>query len=172
MEIKRCKYAFDREDSDCAKCNGVSIEVNGEVYPATKCRGYIADIKSDFETVNENNFTKEKAIETIEDIVEEELPFEMEEKSESKPPVPYQRKNQITPTSESEKDNEGITTKLTFMSGATISLNGDKLFYKFECTEERFITEDMDVAAEREKLWATVNSEIDRQLQEVIETQK
>lgn len=197
MEIKKCQYAHDPSDTECANCNGLSIEFNGETYPATRCKGYIADMKAKFESVN---ITQESTKEIIENVVddmpevkqmpkaeypinEDDLPFDMpyddmkkEEKSEPKPPipepkppVPYERKCEKV---ETPINNEGITTRITFKSGATISFNDNTLYYKFECTEERIITEDMDVKVEREKLWATVNDEIDKQLQEVIEMNK
>ena len=45
-------------------------------------------------------------------------------------------------------------------------------FYTVEYTEERALDENDNVQEEREKLWETVNSEVDNQIEEIFETFK
>jgi hypothetical protein len=136
----------------------LQVTKGDEVLPATRCPGYEADMKNKC-------------------AISDEAENNVVAKTVPEPPKEYIRKNNEpetddvpvddTPVVETVKNNEGITTKITFMSGATLSKNNGELYYKFECTEERIITPEMNVAEEREKLWATINAEIDRQLEDV-----
>ena len=162
MEIYRCEYHHDRTDEYCANCNGVKIESPDGFVPATKCTGYKADTTGQKYTVD----IEESVSEPIK--TEEVVITATEDKFTPDYVVSEPKDTEIINIT--SKDNEGITTKITFMSGATISLNNGAVFYKFECTEERVITPNMNVQDEREKLWATINTEIDKQIKDVYDS--
>lgn len=60
---------------------------------------------------------------------------------------------------------QGITTCIKAESG--VSIETKKGWYRLSYTEERIIPESADIEAEREALWNTVNSEVDRQVEEI-----
>lgn len=64
-------------------------------------------------------------------------------------------------------NSKAITSKITATS--RISLKVSETFYTLEYTEERLIpaVEGIDIAAERELLWDTVNAEVDKQAEDV-----
>lgn len=193
MKIYPCKYAFDKEDEYCCSCNGVKLVVGEAESVATRCHGYEADtnknmVETDMEEIKKKidevieepekdnkerkppePYVRKEDREETENTdfpLDEELPFDVEEKT-TDTEIVKNTTNDNTSIIEENKNNEGVTTKLIFMSGATISRDNGNTFYKFECTEERIVTPDMNVADEREKLWATINSEIDKQIEDV-----
>ena len=64
-------------------------------------------------------------------------------------------------------NSKAITSKITATS--RISLKVSETFYTLEYTEERLIPAvvGIDIAAERELLWDTVNAEVDKQAEDV-----
>lgn len=60
---------------------------------------------------------------------------------------------------------QGITTSIKAESG--LSIETKKGWYRFSYTEERIIPESADIEKEKEALWNAVNSEVDRQAEEV-----
>ena len=65
------------------------------------------------------------------------------------------------------------TTKIAATSRASVKL-GDS-FYTLEYSEERSVSDDVSedvLAEERVKLWDTVNTEVDSQVQETIDVWK
>lgn len=60
------------------------------------------------------------------------------------------------------------TTTIKASSRASIKVNDN--FYTIEWTEERSVDENDDIAEEREKLWSVANSEVDAQIQDILET--
>ena len=61
--------------------------------------------------------------------------------------------------------SQGITTTIKAESG--LSIETKKGWYRFSFTEERIIPESADIEKEKEALWNSVNSEVDRQAEEV-----
>lgn len=137
-----CKYAFDQNDEYCAKCDGISIETaDGEV-DATKCTSYEPG-EDRIECVIDNDLTPSD--------IPESAASEYTFKPNTAPIIPIM----TDPT-----NNESI--KITYTSG--VSYNYKDSVYKFECTEERIIHPGMNIEEEREKLWAILNDEIDKQI--------
>lgn len=157
----KCKWAGDPEDTYCKDCNGCEIMVDGVSHPATSCKGYETDEKQveqvqapveedtnnvDTSTTNENTLNSNEN-------VKEDKTYTKEEKL---------LKNENT-------QSRGYTSELRFMSGGSVERNG--VWYKFECSETRVLEPNLSeeqVAEEREKLWATVNSEIDKQIEDIL----
>lgn len=71
-----------------------------------------------------------------------------------------------------EYQSKAITTNIRFTSRASVKV-GDS-FYTVECTEERAIPdlECINIEAEREFLWDTVNGEVDGQIEDILKTYK
>lgn len=159
-DIVKCKWAGDPEDTYCKDCNGCEIMVDGVSHPATSCKGYETDkpVEAVQEPVEEdaNNVdattTNGNTPNSNENVKDEQTPIK-EEKS---------LKNENT-------QPRGYTSELRFMSGGSVERNG--VWYKFECSETRILEPNLSeeqVAEEREKLWATVNSEIDKQIEDIL----
>lgn len=159
--IVKCKWAGDPEDNYCKDCNGCEIMVDGVSHLATSCKGYETDEKQ-IEQVQEpvvenmNNVdtstTNENTSNSNENVKDEQIPIKEEK---------LLKNENIQP--------RGYTTELRFMSGGSVERNG--VWYKFECSESRVLEPNLteeQVADEREKLWATVNNEIDKQIEDIL----
>lgn len=69
-------------------------------------------------------------------------------------------------------ESKAIITKISATSRASVKVRDN--FYTVEYSEERAIPADMDIdiEAERQMLWDTVNSECDNQIEEILKTFK
>lgn len=63
---------------------------------------------------------------------------------------------------------KGRAVEISAKSGVSFELNGT--WYKSEYMETRVIPEDADIELERQDLWNTVNTELDKQVDEVYKT--
>ena len=71
----------------------------------------------------------------------------------------------------------GKTTAIKFTSRASVCItakNGDKNFYTVEACEERLIPDidGVDIEAERQALWNTVNEQCDNQIADILKVYK
>ena len=64
----------------------------------------------------------------------------------------------------------GVTTAIRITSRASVKVK--ESFYTIEYCEERSIPEDADIVEEREALWDTCNGEVDKQLEDIINSFK
>ena len=64
-----------------------------------------------------------------------------------------------------EYTSKAVVNSIKATSRVSIKIN--ETFYTLEYTEERLIPADADVAKEREFLWDTVNTEVDKQVEDV-----
>lgn len=171
-KVKQCIYAGDEKDAYCKECNGITIKVSGKDVSATGCPGYeIETVEPAKEDSTEDNKTVQEekdssnASEThgfasnSDDNNSDDKTIDSEEKS-----VEIDDKADKKETDFSSEFSQ--TTELCFSSGASVEVNG--MWYKFVCEERRVLKEGADVVEEREKLWATVNNEVDKQLEDVI----
>lgn len=159
-DIVKCKWAGDPEDTYCKDCNGCEIMVDGVSHPATACKGYETD----------------KPVEAVQEPVEEDANnVDATTTNGNTPNSNETQKDEQTPIKEEKLlKNEntqprGYTSELRFMSGGSVERNG--VWYKFECSETRVLEPNLSeeqVAEEREKLWVTVNSEIDKQIEDIL----
>ena len=62
---------------------------------------------------------------------------------------------------------KAVTTKITATSRTSVNIHDT--FYTLEYCEERMIpnAEEVDLTQEREALWNTVNTEVDKQIEDV-----
>ena len=69
-------------------------------------------------------------------------------------------------------ESKAIITKISATSRASVKVRDN--FYTVEYSEERAIPDgiDIDLDAERQMLWDTVNSECDNQIEEILKTFK
>ncbi len=178
--MKICKYAFDKEDEYCATCDGVQMEVDGNVIPCDQCAGY--------EEGTEEADTKEEAVEeavetvTNEECIEEENitehepePVEIEEEPKKEKPSKKQttnktskKKKEVVETIKDKKVNvEGANvTSIRFTSGATVK-KGDN-YFKFVAEKELDLSSyDGKIEDVEEQLWADLNSQIDKQVEDL-----
>lgn len=159
-DIVKCKWAGDPEDTYCKDCNGCEIMVDGVSHPATACKGYETDkpveevqapVEEDTNNVDTST-TNENTLNSNENVKEDKT---------------YTKEEKLLKIENTQP--RGYTSELRFMSGGSVERNG--VWYKFECSETRVLEPNLSeeqVAEEREKLWTTVNSEIDKQIEDIL----
>nr|DAE51193.1 MAG TPA: Molybdenum Cofactor Synthesis C [Caudoviricetes sp.] len=173
--MKICKYAFDKEDEYCATCDGVQMEVDGNLIPCDQCAGY--------EEGTEEATNREEAVETVtndecieeENTVEEPEHVEIEEEPKKEKPSKKQttsktskKKKEVVETIKDKKVNvEGANvTSIRFTSGATVK-KGDN-YFKFVAEKELDLSSyDGKIEDVEEQLWADLNSQIDKQVEDL-----
>lgn len=72
-----------------------------------------------------------------------------------------------------EYRQQGKTIKISGMSKATVQIKNN--YYSFSYSEERELPEDdtrTNIEKERELLWETLNSEVDKQIDQIMELYK
>lgn len=193
-----CKYAGLTDDEECEFCNGISYELDGQEIPAYKCPGYEAgdDVAEDdveeatepepqeAEPEPEPDKPKPKK-EVAKKVVKQATENEKEEKATApkkvakKPQKPTINNSEGVKKDESDDDYEittedlsklGVNVKtLCYKSSATIQ-KGDN-YYKFSAQEEWDVSDakDKDLALISEMLWTRLNSEVDKQVKEILD---
>lgn len=181
--MKICKYAFDKEDEYCQSCDGIKMEIDGNVVSCDQCAGY-EEGAEDAPTAEPENDTKVEP--------EEEPPFEPDENPTSEPepkPEKKTKKKETTKTkskakketdgkdsekpekvqsiSKKEKKTDGVkVTSIRFTSGATVK-KGDN-YFKFVAEKELDVSSyEGNVSDIQEQLWAELNAEIDKQVEDL-----
>ena len=186
----RCKYAGDKDDEYCRNCDGLNMEVDDKSIPCTECAGYE---KGD--EVNED--VSEKAEETkIDETMNPPFDETVDNTSNSPDKVSKDEKvNKCTP--KPKKDENDVNNKVTagnekvskvkeekkavektvkedgmikvvsmrYTSGATIK-KGDN-YFKLVAEEEWDVSQVGNVDDVREQLWAKLNGEVDKQIEEL-----
>ena len=73
-----------------------------------------------------------------------------------------------------EYQSKAVTTTIKATSRRSIGIANRTStdYYTIEYTEERTIPEDADIEKERTFLWDTVNSEVDKQIEDILEIYK
>lgn len=159
-DIVKCKWAGDPEDTYCKDCNGCEIMVDGVSHPATSCKGYETD-----EPIEQAQKPVEDDVNNVDiSVTNGNTPNSNETQKDEQTSVEEKKslKNENT-------QPRGYISELRFMSGGSVERNG--VWYKFECSETRVLEPNLSeeqVAEEREKLWVTVNSEIDKQIEDIL----
>lgn len=178
--MKICKYAFDKEDEYCATCDGVQMEVDGNLIPCDQCAGY----EEGTEDANVEEATP--IVPDAEECVEDEAPTvalenaktDLETTKKSKTTNTMKKKTtgensnektkEVVETIKDKKVNvEGAkVTSIRFTSGATVK-KGDN-YFKFVAEKELDLSsyygkvEDVE-----EQLWADLNAQIDKQVEDL-----
>lgn len=183
--MKICKYAFDKEDEYCQNCDGIKMEIDGNVVSCDECAGY-EEGTEDAPTAEPENDTKVES--------EEEPPFEPDEEPTSEPePKPKketkkketaktkskvkketesknsEKPEKVKSVSKKEEKTDGVrVTSIRFTSGATVKKRDN--YFKFVAEKELDVSEyDGDIADVQEQLWAELNAEIDKQVEDLQE---
>lgn len=186
--MMKCRWAGDPEDEYCKNCDGVKMDVDGNSISCEKCAGYEAGTE---EVGGEPDMN-----EPIPDKVEESLPIEESKNdntynNEKPTEKPVEKKKPINNTHKEEKplkskDNKATKVKeekkavekttqdengqikvlsMRYTSGATIKRSDN--YFKFVAEEEWDVSQLDNVDDVREQLWAKLNGEIDKQVEEL-----
>ena len=179
--MTKCKWAGDPNDEYCKNCDGVTMEVDGNSISCTECAGYEAgteEVDSTPDKVEESLPVEEEKNDSHEN---NEKPIENSSKSEEpnnntpKEEKPIKSKNNKATKVKEEKKAVEKTTKdengqvkvvsMSYTSGATIKRNDN--YFKFVAEEEWDVSQVNNVDDVREQLWAKLNGEVDKQIEEL-----
>lgn len=187
----KCKWAGDASDEYCKDCNGVDMVVEGKTISCDQCAGYEPS-KEKVEVEGEDSNPVEGNMNPPEEDKKEEkkenkiVSKTADKKSEAKDSDKEQPKVSNNTSKDKNSENtqdtaadkpsnnipEGVVpVSLRYMSGCTIQ-KGDT-YYKFTAEEEwavdpMVVKTPEQVDEVREKLWAKVNSEVDKQVDDVL----
>ena len=174
--MKICKYAFDKEDEYCATCDGVQMEVDGNLIPCDQCAGYeegteeAVDKEEVVETVTNDEYIEEENIsepepEHVE--IEEEPKEEKPSKKQNTNKTPKKKKDVVETIKDKKVNVEGAkVTSIRFTSGATVK-KGDN-YFKFVAEKELDLSSyEGKIEDVEEQLWADLNSQIDKQVEDL-----
>ena len=179
--MTKCKWAGDPNDEYCKNCDGVTMEVDGNSISCAECAGYEAgteEVDSTPDKAEESFTTEEEKNEAPEN---NEKPIENSSKSDKpnnntpKEEKPLKSKNnKATKVNEEKKviektakDENGQVkvVSMRYTSGATIKRNDN--YFKFVAEEEWDVSQVNNVDDVREQLWAKLNGEVDKQIEEL-----
>ena len=182
MAKVKCKWAGDVNDEYCKECDGLNMMVDGEQIACTECAGYEAG-EEVVETKKEEP-VKDAINPPVEDVKEEP---KKEDKPKAKkttkkatskkeventtPETQKALKSQNTSSESYSSEIKGVgVLELSYTSGITVQKNDT--YYKFNASEKWALdlsvintTEKLEDV--REKLWAKLNAEVDKQVEEV-----
>lgn len=185
---KICKYAGDPTDEYCKNCDGITMEVDDKKIACTECAGYEAG-KEETDT---NEEVMNPPIEETEDASVEETTNNEEKSVEEASKT--EKSNNNTANSKNvksaSKNKETINKKeakavkvkeekkavettndikvvsMRYTSGATVK-KGDN-YFKFIAEEEWDVSQtEQNIDDVREQLWAKLNCEVDKQIEEL-----
>ena len=179
--MTKCKWAGDPNDEYCKNCDGVTMEVDGNSISCAECAGYEAgteEVDSTPDKVEESLPVEE---EKNDDLENNEKPIEKPSKSDKpnnntpKEEKPLKSKNnKATKVNEEKKAIEKTSTpengqvkvvSMRYTSGATIKRNDN--YFRFVAEEEWDVSQVDNVDDVREQLWAKLNGEVDKQIEEL-----
>ena len=194
MEIFKCKYAGDVNDEYCKSCDGINMEIGGKNISCKECAGYEqgGSVEINQDVQEEKQVPKEEFMNKPEEQVEDKT--ETDVKSKENSPKNKQKKdkpinntsnkeneenkvkNAIKKVSEEKKETEQVEKKedgiikvvsLRYTSSVTLKKNDN--YFKFTAEEEWNVSQvtEQDMQDTREKLWATLNNEVDKQIEEL-----
>ena len=193
----KCKWSGDKDDVYCSNCNGVTMEVDGKEISCEECNGYEEGSEEvETETKEEKVMEEQKEPEKEtpkDDFTEDMNEPEQDTTVQHTETVQKQVKNTNTTNNTSndkkakESENKKVekvneekkavekTTKdengqvkvvsMRYTSGATIK-KGDN-YFKFVAEEEWDVSQVNNVDDVREQLWAKLNGEVDKQIEEL-----
>lgn len=195
--MMKCKWAGDPNDEYCKNCDGVTMEVDGNSIPCTECAGYeagaeevetetkeekvVEEQKEPKKETTEDDFTKDmnepeqdiftERTETVQKPIKKSNPTnntsndkKAKESENKKVEKVNEEKKSVEKTT---KDGNGQVkvVSMRYTSGATIK-KGDN-YFKFVAEEEWDVSQVDNVDDVREQLWAKLNGEVDKQIEEL-----
>lgn len=190
---KICKYAGDPTDEYCKNCDGVTMEVDGNSISCTECAGYEAgkeetdtneeimnppveeteDAPADATSTNNKEKLVEEANKTKKSNNNTGNNKNVKSTSKNKETI-NKKENKAVKVKEEKKAEEqaeisvdGIKiVSMRYTSGATIK-KGDN-YFKFIAEEEWDVSQtEQNIDDVREQLWAKLNCEVDKQIEEL-----
>ena len=190
--MKKCKWAGDVNDEYCKGCDGITMQVDGNSISCTECAGYeegeettaekteepipkpipdkieedlpFSDVENVTNDVEETTQISTKAKKTNNSTPKEEKCENKSKNKENNNPVIVSNENketEITNTIEGEIK----VTALRYTSGVTIKKRDN--YFKFIAEEEWDVSQVDNVDDVREQLWAKLNGEVDKQIEEL-----
>ena len=187
--MKKCKWAGDMGDEYCKNCNGITMDVDGKSIPCNECAGYEAgdeDVHDEFMNVPEEELPFEPDESTSTSNVEKstektkkttnttnntsnaknvKIDVKDKEKSNENTSIKVSEEKKIKETTENTLDGIQVTS-LRYTSSATVK-KGDN-YFKFTAEEEWSTSlYSGDIQDVREQLWAKLNCEVDKQIEEL-----
>ena len=190
--MKKCKWAGDVNDEYCKGCDGITMEVDGNSISCTECAGYEEGEESNAEKTEEpmpkpipNKIEEDLPFSDVENVtndVEETTQISTKDKKTNNN-TPKEEKcengsknkanNKTVIVEDESKETEVTTTiegeikvtALRYTSGATVK-KGDN-YFKFIAEEEWDVSQVNNVDDVREQLWAKLNGEVDKQIEEL-----
>ena len=193
----KCKWSGDKDDVYCSNCNGVTMEVDGKEISCEECNGYEEGSeevetetkeekvmeeqkepekekpKDDFtEDMNEpEQATAAERTETVQKQVKKTNPTnttskdkKAKESGNKKVEKVGEEKKEVEKTTKDENGQVKVVS-MRYTSGATIK-KGDN-YFKFVAEEEWDVSQVNNVDDVREQLWAKLNGEVDKQIEEL-----
>lgn len=193
----KCKWSGDKDDVYCSNCNGVTMEVDGKEISCEECNGYekgSQEVETETKEEKVMEEQKEPEKETPKDDFTENMNGHEQDTTAERTETAQKQVKKTNPTntiSNSKKAGESgnkkvekvdeekkaveKTTKdengqvkvvsMRYTSGATIK-KGDN-YFKFVAEEEWDVSQVNDVDDVREQLWAKLNGEVDKQIEEL-----
>ena len=185
---KICKYAGDPTDEYCKNCDGITMEVDNKKIACTECAGYEAGE----EETDTNEEIMNPPVEETEDTSAEETTNNEEKSVEETNKTEKSNNNtannkNIKSTSKNKetinkKEDKAVKVKeekksvettngikvisMRYTSGATVK-KGDN-YFKFIAEEEWDVSQTkQNIDDIREQLWAKLNCEVDKQIEEL-----
>ena len=190
--MKKCKWAGDVNDEYCKGCDGITMQVDGNSISCTECAGYeegeettaekteepmpkpipdkieedlpFSDVENVTNDVEETTQISTKTKKTNNNTPKEEkCENKSKNKANNKPVIveDESKETEVTTTIEGEIK----VTALRYTSGATVK-KGDN-YFKFVAEEEWDVSQVGNVDDVREQLWAKLNGEVDKQIEEL-----
>ena len=195
--MRKCKWSGDKDDVYCANCNGVTMEVDGKEISCEECNGYeegseevetetkeekvMEEQKEPEKETPKDDFTKDMN-EPEQDTATERTETAQKQTKKSNPTnntsndkkVKESENKKVEKVNEEKKAVEKTTkvengrvkvVSMRYTSGATIK-KGDN-YFKFVAEEEWDVSQVNNVDDVREQLWAKLNGEVDKQIEEL-----
>lgn len=193
----KCKWSGDKDDVYCANCNGVTMEVDGKEISCEECNGYeegSEEVETETKEQKVMEEQKEPEKETPKDDFTEDMNEPEQDTIAERTETVQKQTEKTNPTNNTsndkkakESENKKVekvkeekkavekTTKvengrvkvvsMRYTSGATIK-KGDN-YFKFVAEEEWDVSQVNNVDDVREQLWAKLNGEVDKQIEEL-----
>lgn len=185
--MRVCKWAGDAGDEYCVNCDGIKMMVEGNEVSCEECAGYEAGD----EEVEVEQEVKEETVEELPiNKPEAEEPKEEPAKKSNKKPNNTVKEEKVSKTTPKEEKavksaNKAVKTEiiaeenpagvnvvaLRYMSGVTVCHKD--AYYKLSAEEEwlvdiNIINTPQKLEDIRERLWAKLNSQVDKQVEDVL----
>ena len=193
----KCKWSGDKDDVYCANCNGVTMEVDGKEISCEECNGYeegSEEVETETKEEKVMEEQKEPEKETPKDDITKDMNEPEPDTTTERTETVQKQVKKTNPTNNTsndkkakESENKKVekvkeekkavekTTKvengqvkvvsMRYTSGATIK-KGDN-YFKFVAEEEWDVSQVNNVDDVREQLWAKLNGEVDKQIEEL-----